>query len=125
MRCLILCLLLLMSGVSLSQDTIRIPQSELDSFFVAVENLEQQDSLKSILIKDLEYQIKNYEFLSTQDSIILNYKQKEISLLNEQITIYDNRLKKVDKWWRKPWVGFIVGTATTILTIHIIDYTLP
>ena len=87
--------------------------------------MEQQDSLKSILIRELEYQIKNYEFLTIQDSTILTYKQKEISLLNEQITIYDDRLKKVDKWWRKPWVGFIVGTATTIFTIHIIDYTLP
>jgi hypothetical protein len=34
-------------------------------------------------------------------------------------------LKKVDKWYKKPWIGFVAGTLTTIVTIHIIHYTLP
>ena len=116
---------LLMSNFSFSQDTISIPQSELNQFFEAVEDLEYQDSLKTILIQDLEYQIKNYELLSKQDSIILSYKQQEIKLLNEQIKIYDDRLKKVDKWYKKPWIGFVAGTLTTVFTIHVINYTLP
>jgi uncharacterized protein (UPF0335 family) len=114
-----------MSNFSFSQDTISIPQSELNQFIEAVEDLEHQDSLKTILIQDLEYQIKNYEFLSKQDSTILSYKQQEIKLLNEQIKIYDDRLKKVDKWYKKPWIGFVAGTLTTVLTIHVINYTLP
>ena len=125
MRYFFIFVFLLMSNFSFSQDTISIPQSELNQFFEAVEDLEYQDSLKTILIQDLEYQIKNYEFLSKQDSIILSYKQQEIKLLNEQIKIYDDRLKKVDKWYKKPWIGFVAGTLTTVFTIHVINYTLP
>jgi hypothetical protein len=125
MRYFIIFIFLLMSKFSFSQDTISIPQSELNQFFQAVEDLEYQDSLKTVLIQDLEYQIKNYEFLSTQDSTLLLYKQQEIKLLNEQIKIYDDRLRKVDKWYKKPWIGFVAGTLTTVLTIHVINYTLP
>ena len=125
MRYFIIFIFLLMSKFSFSQDTISIPQSELNQFFQAVEDLEYKDSLKTVLIQDLEYQIKNYEFLSIQDSTLLSYKQQEIKLLNEQIKIYDDRLRKVDKWYKKPWIGFVAGTLTTVLTIHVINYTLP
>mgnify|MGYP003677782036 CR=1 FL=1 len=125
MRYFIIILFYLLGNFSFSQDTICIPQNELNSFFIAIDDLEHQDSLKTSLIKDLEYQITNYEMLTKQDSLILGYKQEEITLLNGQIQIYDERLKKVDKWYRKPWVGFIIGSAATIFTIHVIDYTLP
>ena len=125
MRYFFIFIFLLINNFSFSQDTISIPQNELNQFIEAVEDLEHQDSLKTTLIKDLEYQIKNYEFLSNQDSTILSYKKQEIKLLNEQIKIYDDRLKKVDKWYKKPWIGFVAGTLTTMFTIHIIHYTLP
>ena len=101
MRCFFIFILLLMSNFSFSQDTICIPQNELNQFIGAVEDLEHQDSLKTPKPK------------------------KEKVAPNEQIKIYDDRLKKVDKWYKKPWVGFIAGTFTTIFTIHIIHYTLP
>ncbi len=70
-------------------------------------------------------QIKNYNLLSQQDSLILNFKNQEILLLNEQIKLYNNRLNQVDKWYKKPWVGVVGGIAGTLITIHVIDYTLP
>jgi|TARA_R110000822_G_scaffold43702_8_gene117775 hypothetical protein len=106
-------------------DTVKIPQLELDEFFLSLDILEQQDSIKSILILDLETQIKNYNFLSQQDSLILNYKNQELVLLKNQINLYDNRLSQIDKWYYKPWVGFVGGIATSVLMIHIIDYSLP
>ena len=106
-------------------DTIKIPQLELDEFFAALDTLEQQDSIKSILIIGLESQIKNYNILSQQDSLILNYKNQEMILLKNQINLYDNRLNQVDRWYNKPWIGFIGGIATSVLMIHIIDYSLP
>ena len=106
-------------------DTIKVPQLELDSFFAALDTLEQQDSIKSTLIISLESQIKNYNILSQQDSLILSYKNQEMILLKSQINLYNNRLNQVDRWYNKPWVGFIGGIATTLLTIHIIDYSLP
>ena len=125
MRNLFLILTLLITLKSYSQNVVEIPQNELEEFFLAVDTLKQQDSIKSALISDLEYQIKNYTLLSQQDSLILNYKEKEILILKDQIILYDNRLNQVDKWYKKPWVGFVGGFIGTLVTIHIIDYSLP
>ena len=125
MRSLFLIILLLLTLKSYSQDTVKIPQDELEEFFLAVDTLKEQDSIKSVLITDLELQIKNYTLLSQQDSLILNYRSQEITLLKDQIKLYDNRLNQVDKWYKKPWVGVVGGVVGTLFTIHIIDYSLP
>jgi|TARA_R110000822_G_scaffold153361_1_gene292806 hypothetical protein len=107
------------------QDTIQIPQDELNNFFLSLDTLEQQDSLKLLLINSLELQLKNYKLLSHQDSLLLLYKNQEIKLLNSQINLHLKRLKNIDKWHQKPWIGFVGGVATTLLMVHIIDYSLP
>ena len=70
-------------------------------------------------------QVKNYNLLSNQDSLILSYKNQEVDLLKYQIKLYDNRLKQVDKWYKKPWIGVVSGVVATLVTIHVIDYSLP
>lgn len=126
MKKLLFILSILFTLNAFSQDKIvEIPQSELDAFFLAVDTLEQQDSIKSILIKDLEFQIKNYRLLSQQDSLIFSFKNQEILLLNDQIRLYSDRLNQVDKWYKKPWIGIVGGVVGTLITIHVIDYSLP
>ena len=122
---LLILLLVLISLNCYSQDTIKIPQQELNDFFLALDTLEYQDSLNIILLKSLELQVSNYKLLSQQDSLLLSFKNQEIILLNNQITLHLDRLNSVDRWYYKPWVGFIGGAAMTILMIHTIDYTLP
>ena len=125
MRGVFLLLLVLITLKGYSQDTIQIPQEELNNFFLSVDTLKEQDSIKTILISDLELQIKNYSLLSNQDSLILSYKNQEIDLLRYQIKLYDDRLKQVDKWYKKPWMGVVSGVVATLITIHVIDYSLP
>ena len=125
MRGVFLLLLVLITLKGYSQDTIQIPQEELNNFFLSVDTLKEQDSIKTVLISDLELQIKNYDLLSNQDSLILSYKNQEIDLLRYQIKLYDDRLKQVDKWYKKPWIGVVSGVVATLITIHVIDYSLP
>ena len=125
MKSFILIILLLLGGVSYSQDTLQIPQDELNNFFKALDTLRHQGSLKSVLINDLELQIDNYQSLSKKDSLIISYKAEEIRLLNEQILLYNIRISDLNVWYRRPWVGYIAGTVSTILTIHLMNYTLP
>ena len=123
MKKLICILLLLISFTSYSQvveDTIKIPRSELLQVFQAIDNLTYQDSVKSELIRDLRIQVRNYQLLEQQSITILDYKDKQINILNEQVNLYDDRLKQVDKWYRKPWVGFILGCATITTSSWII-----
>ena len=125
MKHLLLTLLLGVSSICYSQDTLRIPQVELEEFFLALDTLRTQDSIKTILISDLEAEIILYNRLAQQDSLLLAYKNTEIQLLNERIVIYDERLQQIDKWYNKPAIGAVGGFLGTILLIRVIDYTLP
>ena len=125
MKHLLLTLLLGVSSICYSQDTLRIPQVELEEFFLALDTLRTQDSIKTVLISDLEAEIILYNRLAQQDSLLLAYKNTEIQLLNERIVIYDKRLQQIDKWYNKPAIGAVGGFLGTILLIRVIDYTLP
>tara|TARA_Y100001972_G_scaffold88700_2_gene108532 strand:+ start:444 stop:824 length:381 start_codon:yes stop_codon:yes gene_type:complete len=125
MKQLLLTLFLGVSSICYSQDTLQIPAVELEEFFLALDTLEVQDSLKASLILDLEKTIKFYESLSKQDSLIIKFKDEEIYLLNEQIQLHLDRLDQVDKWYNKPAVGITAGFLGTIILIQALDYTLP
>ena len=125
MKQLLAALLLSVSSIVYSQDTLQIPVMELEEFFLALDTLRTQDSIKAVLINDLEYEIILHEQLNQQDSLIVLYKDQEIELLNEQINLYIDRLNKVDKWYNKPWIGVTGGFLGTVILINTINYTLP
>lgn len=105
-------LLSLTTFSQVTDDSTTISNQELEEVFKAIDTLTYQDSLKTVLINDLKTQVNLQNTLTTQDSLLLGYKNKQIVILNETIVLYDDRLKKVDKWYNKPWVGFILGCAT-------------
>ena len=103
-----------------AQDKIvKIPQSELDAFFLAVDTLQYQDSIKTILIADLELQLLNKTNLNfTNETIILN-QNYEIEMLNDQIKLYEDRLKITDRWYNKRWFGVVVGVVSTSTVVYL------
>jgi len=122
----ILIIMLSMFSLNLfSQDTVSIPQSEIDEIIAVMDTLMEQDSINNILIEQQQLQIHNFETLMKQDSMLLMYKTQEICLLNDQIDLYNKRLNQVDKWYNKRWVGTILGVVGTAAIIHVIDYSLP
>ncbi len=98
-----------------AEDSVTISKTELNKVFAAIDELIYQDSIKDVLIIDMSMQIKNYQFINVQDSLLLNYRERQINILNEQVNIYSKELKTVDKWYKKPWVGFIGGCVTITL----------
>ena len=87
-----------------AQDRIvQIPQSELDAFFMALDTLEYQDSVKTEYIKNLEIQNTQFFQLRVNNLSIVAGKDEEILLLTEQITLYNDRLKISDAWYNKRW----------------------
>ena len=105
--------------ISDSQDTIKISQSEIDGVISAMDTLMEQDSINNILIEQQTIQINNFKILAKQDSMLLMYKNQEIDLLNGQIKLYDNRLKVVDRWYNKRWVGVVMGVVGTSSAIYL------
>ena len=103
-----------------TDDSTTISNVELEEVFKAIDTLVYQDSVKTVLINDLKNQVNLFQTLSEQDSVLLGYKDKQIGILNETINLYDDRLKQVDMWYKKPWVGFIVGCATVTLSSWVV-----
>ena len=125
MKHILTTLMLCVSSLSFSQDTLQIPALELEEFFLSLDTLETQDSIKTVLIKQLEKQIEFHLELNDHNRNLLLYRDQEIELLNNQINLHLDRLNQVDKWYKKPWIGVVGGFVGTIVLIHTIDYTLP
>ncbi len=121
----VILLFILLSFSALSQDTIKVPQSELDEIISVIDTLTQQDSINNVLINPQDEQIKNFTLLAKQDSLILRWQNQEIVLLNERINIYADQYKRDQRFWNKRPFGFIIGVLGTVGIIHVIGYTLP
>jgi restriction endonuclease S subunit len=121
MKQILITLSLCVSSLCFSQDTLQIPAIELEEFFLALDTLETQDSIKTILIGQLEKQIEFHLELNDHNENLISYKDQEIELLNNQIDLHLDHLNQVDKWYKKPWTG-AVGI---LLLLHVVDYTLP
>ena len=125
MKHILTTLLLCVSSLCFSQDTLQIPALELEEFFLALDTLETQDSLKTILIAQLEKEIEYHKELNDHNDLLIRYRDEEIHLLNEQIQLHLDYIDRSDKWYKKPWVGVVGGFVGTIVLINTIDYTLP
>jgi len=121
MKQILITLSLCVSSLCFSQDTLQISAIELEEFFLALDTLETQDSIKTILIGQLEKQIEFHLELNDHNENLISYKDQEIELLNNQIDLHLDHLNQVDKWYKKPWTG-AVGI---LLLLHVVDYTLP
>jgi len=125
MRLILVLFITMLSFAGSAQDTIPVPQVELDGIIEAIDTLVEQDSINNLIILSLENEVKLFETIIKQDSLVLAYKQEQITLLESQIELYDDRLNQVDKWYDKRPFGVVIGVLGTIGIIHVIGYTLP
>ena len=125
MRLILVLFIVMLSFAGSAQDTIPVPQVELDGIIEAIDTLVEQDSINNLIILSLETEVKLFETIIKQDSLVLAYKQEQITLLESQIELYDDRLNQVDKWYDKRPFGVVIGVLGTIGIIHVIGYTLP
>jgi len=125
MRIILSILIAMLSIGAFAQDTIQVPQVELDGIIEAIDTLVEQDSINNLIILSLETEVRLFETIIKQDSLVLAYKQEQIVLVESQIQLYDDRLNQVDKWYDKRPFGVVIGVLGTIGLIHVIGYTLP
>ena len=111
--------LLFSLNVYSQEKIVSIPESELEEFFLAIDTLREQDSLKTVLIADLELQLLNKTKLNLSNETILLNQESEIKLLNDKINLYQDRLKITDAWYNKRWFGVVIGVVSTSTAIYL------
>ena len=110
--CLLISLTFLMSqepceGTCLSEEeTINITNS--------LKSLEYRDSTNTIIISNLNDQIKLYMEQHANDSLLISLNERKSILLNDKIKLYDELIKEVaPKWYENKWLWFTIGVLTT------------
>ena len=110
--CLLISLTFLMSqepceGTCLSEDeAINIANS--------LQSLEHKDSTNTLIISNLNDQIKLYMEQHANDSLLISLNEQKSVLLNERIKLYNELIKEVKpKWYENKWLWFSLGVITT------------
>ena len=116
--CLLISLTFLMSqepceGTCLSEEeTINITNS--------LKSLEYRDSTNTIIISNLNDQIKLYIEQHANDSLLIDLNMQKSKLLDNRIKLYDELIKEVKpKWYENKWLWFTIGVLTTAGSIKI------
>ena len=116
--CLLISLTFLMSqepceGTCLSEEqTINITNS--------LKELEFKDSTNTIIISNLNDQIKLYIEQHANDSLLIDLNMQKSKLLDNRIKLYDELIKEVKpKWYENKWLWFTIGVVTTAGTLKL------
>ena len=116
--CLLISLTFLMSqepceGTCLSDEqTVNITNS--------LKELEHKDSTNTLIIGNLNDQIKLYIEQHANDSLLISLNKEKSLLLNDRIKLYDELIKEVKpKWYENKWLWFTIGVITTSGSIKI------
>ena len=83
---------------------------------------EQNDSIKSYNIFLLSNQLGLYKQQSILDSTLLFYKDQELELLNNRVSLYIELNKEIKpKWYDKKWIWFTLGCVTITTSAYVLD----
>tara|TARA_R100001594_G_C3942562_1_gene240992 strand:- start:291 stop:632 length:342 start_codon:yes stop_codon:yes gene_type:complete len=94
-------------GTCLSEDeAINIANS--------LKSLEHKDSTNTLIISNLNDQIKLYMEQHANDSLLISLNEQKSVLLNERIKLYNELVREVKpKWYENKWLWFTIGVLTT------------
>ena len=116
--CLLISLTFLMSqepceGTCLSEEqTVNITNS--------LKELEHKDSTNTLIIGNLNDQIKLYIEQHANDSLLISLNKEKSLLLYDRIKLYDELINEVKpKWYENKWLWFTIGVLTTAGSIKI------
>ena len=116
--CLLISMTFLMSqepceGTCLSEEeTINITNS--------LKEFEFKDSTNTIIISNLNDQIKLYLEQHANDGLLVGLNKQKSFLLNERIKLYNELVKEVKpKWYENKWLWFTIGIFTTAGAVHL------
>lgn len=83
---------------------------------------EQNDSIQAHTISLLEKQLSLHKEQQGLDTMLLRYKDQEISLLNNKVGMYIelSELNK-PKWYDKKWIWFTLGVVSISTSAYVLD----
>ena len=85
-------------------------------------HLEQKDSIHIHTVSLLDNQLGLYKQQVVLDSTLLFYKDQELQLLNNRVSLYIELNKEIKpKWYDKKWIWFTLGVVSISTSAYVLD----
>ena len=102
-------------------ETTTIPTEELQQFFADVDSLQAENADYRELLTLRRMEIMKLEFVVSQDSLLFTYKDRRISLLEDEIKLHTDYIARINKRsWRNSKVLWFATGAMTIYVSSIV-----
>ena len=102
------------------EKTITLPESEVINLANKLKGFEKADSLSQITISDLEQMVFKLEENAYMDSMIIQKRELQISLLKETNELMEKKVKLVKpKWHENKWLWFVYGVGATAISVNL------
>tara|TARA_R110002020_G_scaffold72639_3_gene186804 strand:+ start:1436 stop:1777 length:342 start_codon:yes stop_codon:yes gene_type:complete len=80
----------------------------------SLKELEHKDSTNTLIISNLNDQIKLYMEQHANDSLLIDLNIQKSKLLDGRIKLYDDLVKEIKpKWYENKWIWFGLGVVFT------------
>ena len=102
------------------EETITLPKSDIIEWANRLQGFEKADSLSQVAISDLESVVFKLEENAYMDSLIIEKRELQISLLKETNELYKDKVKLVKpKWHENKWLWFVYGVSATAVSVNL------
>ena len=102
------------------EETITLPKSDVIEWANRLQGFEKADSLSQVAISDLESVVFKLEENAYMDSLIIEKRELQISLLKETNELYKDKVKLVKpKWHENKWLWFVYGVGATAVSVNL------
>jgi len=102
------------------EETITLPKSDVIKWANKLQGFEKADSLSQVAISDLESIVFKLEENAYMDSLIIEKRELQISLLKETNELYKDKVKLVKpKWHENKWLWFVYGVGATAVSVNL------
>ena len=102
------------------EETITLPKADVIEWANKLQGFEKSDSLSTIAISDLESIVFKLEENAFMDSLIIEKRELQISLLRETNELYKDKVKLVKpKWHENKWLWFVYGVGATAVSVNL------
>ena len=102
------------------EKTITLPESDVIEWANKLQGFEKADSLSQVVISDLEKAVFKLEENAFMDSLIIQKRELQISLLKETNELREKKVQLVKpKWHENKWLWFCYGVGATAISANL------
>ena len=124
-KLLLIILFMILSSFAYAQDSVKVAKSDMQQLAETIDRQLKRDSIQTVRITNLKKQILQYESIQRSDSTLLYFANQRTDLYKEEIVLYDNRVKYLEKsnnhWTKKPWLWFLIGAGSLYLASEVVS----